>query len=169
MQKKRWHQSKLKSLQVEKKINKMSRCVRFNSRVALVLGSGGSCATSEGAGGLNSQEGEARSPLWPFSMMLLPGKQVGGQRGHSNSGRPLYHEQVSERASANGMGGVRWVCTRARMTVCGWLMVYERGWRCVADMEMWATEVICLLRCAACLHSFCNQVGKKINIFIYVH
>lgn len=60
---KKWRQSKWKCLQVENKNNKMSRCVRFKSRMALVLGGGGSCGIGVGAGGLNSQEGEARSPL----------------------------------------------------------------------------------------------------------
>lgn len=41
----------------------MSQCVRFKSRMAFVLCRGGSRGTSVGAGGLNSQEGEARSPL----------------------------------------------------------------------------------------------------------
>lgn len=136
----------------------MSECVRFKSRMALVLG--GSCGTSVGAGGLNSQEGEAWSPLWPFSMTLLPGKQVGGQRGHSNSRCPLYHERASERHGRRAMILHEGEDDCLWMTYSLWTWLTVHGGHGDVGGGGW---VVCLLRRAACLHSFCEQVGENIH------
>lgn len=74
------------------------------------------------------------------------------------------YSTTSKWASANCMGGVRWFCTRARMTVSGWLFLDDLWfmnwhWRCMVDMEMWGAGAVCLLRCAACLHSFCIDLS----------
>lgn len=109
-------------------MNQMRRCVRVESRMA--FGPRRWRVASVGAGGLDSREGEARSPLWPFSVMLLPGKQVGGQRGHSNSRRPLYHERASERRAMALHEG------EDDCLMDGLWFMNGRGWRCMVDTEM---------------------------------